>query len=127
MLGSDAPRFPLDTHSSCARQSERVGLLIDGSGEIPHWFAELAGRRADSQKKAGIYSTRTYFVRVSLAGADEGTTLGPMRCLNLKTYFFSGKDVEQMRLTEEGNLGVGTDKPKAKLDVAGVIRTRNRD
>jgi hypothetical protein len=37
--------------------------------------------------------------------------------------FFSAKDTEQMRLTEEGNLGIGTDKPQAKLDVAGVIRT----
>lgn len=36
--------------------------------------------------------------------------------------FFSGKDTEQMRLTEEGNLGIGTAKPKAKLDVAGMIR-----
>ncbi|HSP62845.1 MAG TPA: hypothetical protein VLQ90_07690, partial [Pyrinomonadaceae bacterium] len=38
--------------------------------------------------------------------------------------FFSGNDKEQMRLTEEGNLGIGTTKPKVKLDVAGVIRAR---
>ncbi|MEP6570600.1 MAG: hypothetical protein ABJC10_12580, partial [Acidobacteriota bacterium] len=38
--------------------------------------------------------------------------------------FFSGKDEEQMRLTEDGNLGLGTDKPVAKLDVAGAIRAR---
>ena len=29
-----------------------------------------------------------------------------------------------MRLTEEGNLGIGTTKPKARLDVAGTVRAR---
>jgi len=36
--------------------------------------------------------------------------------------FFAGNDQEQMRLTEVGNLGIGTSKPKFKLDVAGTIR-----
>jgi hypothetical protein len=38
--------------------------------------------------------------------------------------FFSGKDTEQMRLTQEGNLGIGTATPQARLDVAGMIRSQ---
>ncbi|HBB96665.1 MAG TPA: hypothetical protein DC054_14870 [Blastocatellia bacterium] len=38
--------------------------------------------------------------------------------------FFSGNDQEQMRLTREGNVGIGTSEPKAKLDVAGTIRAQ---
>jgi hypothetical protein len=37
--------------------------------------------------------------------------------------FFAGKDIERMRLTADGNLGIGTDKPQAPLDVHGLIRT----
>src|SRR5262249_43754288 len=36
--------------------------------------------------------------------------------------FYSGKDTEQMRLTAEGNLGIGITHPQAKLDVDGLIR-----
>ena len=37
--------------------------------------------------------------------------------------FFEGQDVERMRLTEQGNLGIGVETPRARLDVGGVIRT----
>ena len=36
--------------------------------------------------------------------------------------FFSGKDTEQMRLTAEGNLGIGITHPQVRLDVDGSIR-----
>ena len=35
---------------------------------------------------------------------------------------FSGQDKEQMRLTADGRLGIGTNNPQANLDVAGTIR-----
>ncbi|MEK6336260.1 MAG: tail fiber domain-containing protein [Acidobacteriota bacterium] len=38
--------------------------------------------------------------------------------------FFTGDDREQMRLTEDGRLGIGTHDPRATLDVAGTIRAQ---
>lgn len=37
--------------------------------------------------------------------------------------FYSGTDREQMRLTEEGNVGIGISHPQVRLDVDGLIRT----
>jgi hypothetical protein len=37
---------------------------------------------------------------------------------------FAGKDKEHMRITEDGRVGIGTDKPEATLDVAGLVRAR---
>ncbi|HLL70281.1 MAG TPA: tail fiber domain-containing protein [Pyrinomonadaceae bacterium] len=36
--------------------------------------------------------------------------------------FFSNRAQEQMRITPEGRVGIGTDKPEATLDVTGTIR-----
>ena len=36
--------------------------------------------------------------------------------------FFSGRDAEQMRLTPDGNLGIGITNPAVRLDVDGMIR-----
>ncbi len=36
--------------------------------------------------------------------------------------FYGGKDQEQMRLNEEGNLGIGIAQPQARLDVDGFVR-----
>ena len=58
--------------------------------------------------------------------ANDGTDGQMIRGRGALTFrigdFFSGNDQEQMRLTEAGNLGIGTSEPKAKLDVVGTIR-----
>jgi hypothetical protein len=58
--------------------------------------------------------------------AHDGTDGQMIRGRGALTFrignFFSGIDTEQMRLTEAGNLGIGTAEPKSKLDVAGTIR-----
>ena len=56
---------------------------------------------------------------------DEGQVTRTRGALTFRVGdFFSGADREQMRLTEEGYLGIGTSKPKFNLDVAGAIRAR---
>src|SRR6266705_2888409 len=56
---------------------------------------------------------------------NEGQVIRDRGALSFRIGdFFSGNDNEQMRLTEEGNLGIGSSKPKFRLDVAGAIRAR---
>jgi len=58
--------------------------------------------------------------------AHDGTDGQMIRGRGALTFrvgnFFSGIDTEQMRLTEAGDLGIGTSTPQAKLEVAGAIR-----
>ena len=37
---------------------------------------------------------------------------------------FSNQEQEQMRITSEGRVGIGTKTPQATLDVAGTIKAR---
>ena len=60
--------------------------------------------------------------------ANDGTDGQMIRGRGALTFrignFFSGIDKEQMRLTEDGRLGIGTSNPQAQLDVAGTIRAQ---
>jgi hypothetical protein len=60
--------------------------------------------------------------------AHDGTDGQMIRGRGALTFrignFFTGNDREQMRLTEDGRLGIGTNDPRATLDVAGTIRAQ---
>jgi hypothetical protein len=100
---------------------------------------------ADAQKQAAAESRREQ--KSVAAGADNGLTIlreGKQRALTVAAHdgedgrvtstkgaltlrtgdILSGQDREQMRITPDGRVGIGTDKPEATLDVAGTIRAR---
>src|SRR5258706_11410305 len=60
--------------------------------------------------------------------ANDGTDGQMIRGRGALTFrignFFTGIDTEQMRLTEDGRLGIGTSDPRSTLDVAGTIRAQ---
>jgi hypothetical protein len=57
---------------------------------------------------------------------QDGQVISTKGALSFRTGdVFSGADKEQMRLTEDGRLGLGTEKPQATLDVAGTLRARD--
>ncbi len=64
---------------------------------------------------------------VTLATHDgrDGQLTSTAGALTLRTGdTLTGQDREQMRVTPEGRVGIGTDKPEATLDVAGTILAR---
>jgi hypothetical protein len=62
-------------------------------------------------------------VTVTAYDGQAGQVTATTGALTFRTGdLFSGKDVERVRITPEGNVGIGTDKPVATLDIAGTIR-----
>lgn len=56
---------------------------------------------------------------------QDGQVISNKGALTFRTGdFFGGSDREQMRLTEDGRLGLGTQNPQATLDVAGTVRAQ---
>ncbi|HZH29579.1 MAG TPA: tail fiber domain-containing protein [Pyrinomonadaceae bacterium] len=125
------------------RASQRIGTLsLQASQASVQRVREQ--ELPDAQKQAVAQSRRE---QKSVAAADNGLTIlreGKQRALTVAAHdgqdgsvtstkgalslrtgdVLSGGDREQMRITPEGRVGIGTDKPEATLDVAGTIRAR---
>lgn len=62
---------------------------------------------------------------VAAHDGQDGQVTSTSGALTFRTGdFFSNRAQEQMRVTPDGRVGIGTNKPEATLDVAGTIRAR---
>ena len=125
----------LTIKSLSGRLSQRVGLVTVNDKEAAIEAAEGAQLSLAQQHTIGpVEGNATLAIRQESEGeaitavthdGTEGQLTSTKGALTFRTGdIFSGKDKEQMRLTEAGNLGIGTSQPRAKLDVAGTIRAQ---
>ncbi|HZB43592.1 MAG TPA: tail fiber domain-containing protein [Pyrinomonadaceae bacterium] len=64
-------------------------------------------------------------VTVATHDGQDGQVTSTSGALTFRTGdIIAGADKEQVRITPEGRVGIGTDKPEATLDVAGTVRAR---
>src|SRR5256714_1553933 len=121
--------------SLSGRLSERIGSVLVQEQQVELKPVEATGLSPAQQQAVGpIEESATLImlraderqpVTVVANDGKDGQIVRERGALSFRLGdFFSGNDTEQMRLTEEGNLGIGTAKPKARLDVAGMISAR---
>jgi hypothetical protein len=120
--------------SLSGRLSERIGSVSVEEKQVELRPAEAAGLTVAQQQAVGpieeqaaltiLKEGETQTPTVIAHTGTDGQVVRGKGALSFRLGdFYSGLDQEQMRLTEEGNLGIGTATPQARLDVDGVIRT----
>src|SRR6266699_2696886 len=121
--------------SLSGRLSERIGSVSIGEKQVELQRVDATQLTAPQQQAVGpieenavltiLKAGEAQATTVLANNGQEGQVIRDRGALSFRLGdFFSGNDQEQMRLTEEGNLGIGTSEPKAKLDVAGTVRAR---
>jgi hypothetical protein len=126
------------------RASQRFGALSVQSGQVtagrmredelaPAQAQALAASR-QSQKIESVGTDtaltilrdgKTRAVTVTAHDGQDGQVTSTSGGLTFRTGdIFSNRAKEQMRITPDGRVGIGTDRPEAALDVVGPIRAR---
>ncbi|MEK6285146.1 MAG: hypothetical protein AABO57_05345 [Acidobacteriota bacterium] len=124
----------ITTKSLSGRMSQKLGkiTIADAASSIhpidsTHLTAQqtqAVGPLKENASLTVLTEGKTQTATVIGHNGEEGQITRGRGALSFRVGdFYSGKDTEQMRLTAEGNLGIGFTHPQAKLDVDGLIRT----
>jgi hypothetical protein len=100
-------------------------LVQSGQASLQMGVGEPAGAVEQEKTLAPVTDNTATAVTLISHDGSAGQVVSTRGGLTFRDGdFFAGKDRELMRLTPEGNLGVGVTTPQAKLDVGGTIRAR---
>ncbi len=116
-------------------QAGQLTLGIATKAELNAAQSQTLNARRKSQKIEAEGNNESLTVlrqgkeRSTVVAAHDGETgqlTSTSGALTLRTGdFFAGKEREQMRVTPDGRVGIGTPNPQATLDVAGTISARD--
>jgi hypothetical protein len=113
--------------SSVAVEGGRAALNKEGEEQLKVAYAQAIAAAGIDQKEAAAAARakKTNAVTVTAHDGTDGQVTSTSGALTFRTGdVFSGQEREQMRVTPEGRVGIGTDNPEDTLDVAGTIRAR---
>jgi hypothetical protein len=113
--------------SSVTVAGGRAALGKEGEEQLKASYAQAitaAGIGPDEATAAGR-AKKSSALTVTAHDGTDGQVTSTTGALTLRTGdVFTGQEQEQMRVTPEGRVGIGTTTPEDTLDVAGTIRAR---
>ncbi|HYO62555.1 MAG TPA: tail fiber domain-containing protein [Pyrinomonadaceae bacterium] len=119
-------------HGTISLRGGRISLEVVSKGKLEAEHAQALEASRQSSPAGGnevaltvLAEGSTPAVTVVTHDGQNGQVTSAGGALTFRTGdVFSGREAEHMRITPDGSVGIGTDKPEATLDVAGTIRAR---
>ena len=111
-LGTSSPAYNLDVYKA----SGAVSSYTRVAGSLVTDIARAGATAGSSSVVTTVYGTGEAFTQAS------GATSYVVGTATSSPLIVSTNNVERARITASGDLGVGTNSPGTKLDVAGTIR-----